>query len=103
MITTKTSAERIAEALDYDGSRWCTTDGVDFATLVNEAGGQKDWRQVSGSDQQWEVTAWVFADGSAIAEVTEGGWDVLNGYATYVDKDGATVVDLNTPCDETTR
>lgn len=99
VVSPTTFAKRIAEALECDGSRWRTIEGVDFSTLVSESGGHKDQAQVSGSGQQWEVTAWVFGDGSALAEVTDGGWDVLDDYATFVDEDGATVVDLDTPRD----
>lgn len=76
---TRTVAQQIADRFGNDGLRWRLDGGFRLVDLCDEQG-SRGQVQVSGSGQEWTITAWTFSDGSQIGEVTEGGWDILDKY-----------------------
>lgn len=77
--TTMTIAQQIADCFVNDGMTWRLVGGFRLVDLCDEQG-TRSKVEVTGSGQTWTITAWTFADGSQIGEVTEGGWDILDQY-----------------------
>jgi len=72
---TPTAAELIAAALDNDGQRWITSDGVIMDDLIDLHDGRIECQPNTGCNS-WRA---VFADGSAITVSGGAAWDI--GYA----------------------
>ena len=74
-----TIAEQISEQFNHDGTNWIQ-DGVKLTSVLKNNATVLRNVAVTGSGKEWNVTAWVMMDGSMIAEVQTGAWDVLDRY-----------------------
>lgn len=92
-----TLAERIADRLNNDGTRWATDAGLSLDEMAFHTGAYTDTCTVVSGDDEWSVDSYLFPDGSRIGLVSDNAWDVLDRYATHTDDHGRTVYDLDNP------
>ena len=91
--TEPTSAQQLAARYHDDGTTWMV-DGVDLFDAAAALGARRENVRVvdPATEQVWLAGSIRFSDGSVIAEVTEGGWDVLGDVVTDTEAGEAVVL-----------